>query len=156
MPPTTDFPRPYAQSSTSASLRGSGSAIKTWSKWTRSSVTTSSMPTAVCHRSMMAPDPAVDELEDLARTALPLLEEVADHAALVHVWKMLGLGVANFRGRWEDWSQAAERALRHASLAGQRTTHLFALELGLASGPRPADEALQTLNALLPENPHPS
>ncbi len=111
---------------------------------------------AVFHRSMMAPDPAVDELEDLARTALPLLEEAADHAALVHVWKMLGLGVANFRGRWEDWSQAAERALRHASLAGQRTTHLFALELGLASGPRPADEALQTLDALLPENPHPS
>src|SRR5437870_13705085 len=69
---------------------------------------------------------------------------------------VLGLGVANFRGQWEDWSQAAERALRHASLAGQRTTHLFALELGLASGPRPADEALQTLDALLPENPHPS
>jgi len=110
---------------------------------------------AAFHRSMMASDPAVDELEVLARKALPPLEEAEDHAALVHVWRMLGFGVANFRGRWEDWAQAAERALHHAHLAGLRSSRLFALELGLVSGPRPADEALQTLDALLPDNPHP-
>ena len=33
---------------------------------------------------------------------------------------------------------------------------LFRLESALACGPRPADEALRTLDALLPENPHPS
>ena len=110
---------------------------------------------AAFHRSMMAPDPAVDELEALAQRALPLLEQAEDHAALVHVWRMLGFGVANFRGRWEDWAQAAERALHHAHLAGQGPAHLFELEVALTSGPRPADEALETLDALLPENPHP-
>src|SRR6266545_2411475 len=110
---------------------------------------------AAFHRSMMAPDPAVDELEALAQRALPLLEQAEDHAALVHVWRMLDPGVANFRGRWEDWAQAAERALHHAHLAGQGPAHLFELEVALTSGPRPADEALETLDALLPENPHP-
>ena len=30
--------------------------------------------------------------------------------------KALGFGVANFRGRWDDWAQASEHALRHARL----------------------------------------
>ncbi len=106
------------------------------------------------HRSWFAPDPDVDELETLARKALPLLEQAGDHAGLVHVWSALGFGVANFRGRWDDWAEAAEQALRHARLAGQPSVGLFH-ELALASGSRPADEALQTLDALLPENPHP-
>jgi len=100
-------------------------------------------------------DPAVDELERLARTVLPPLEQAKDDAGLVHVWYALGFGVANFRGRFEDFAQAAEQALRHARLAGQRTSHLFRLDHALTSGPRPADEALRTLDALLPENPHP-
>ncbi|HMI99592.1 MAG TPA: adenylate/guanylate cyclase domain-containing protein [Gaiellaceae bacterium] len=110
---------------------------------------------AAFYRSLWAPDPAIDELETLARDAIPLLERAEDHAGLVHVWWVLGMGVANFRGHWDDWAQAAEQALRHARLAGQRPTNLFALELALASGSRPAGEALQTLDALLPENPHP-
>jgi tetratricopeptide (TPR) repeat protein len=59
------------------------------------------------------------------------------------------------RGRNEDWIRASERALEHSRLAGQRITHLFRIEAALAYGPRPADEALRTLDALLPENPHP-
>jgi class 3 adenylate cyclase/tetratricopeptide (TPR) repeat protein len=110
---------------------------------------------AAFYHSLWAPDPAIDDLELLARRALPLLEQADDHAGLVHVWWVLGFGVANFRGRWEDWAQAAEQTLHHARLAGRRSTHLFELELALASGPRPADEALQTLDALLPEDPHP-
>ena len=51
-----------------------------------------------------------DELEDLARAALPQLEQAGDHAGLVHVWSALGYGVANARGRYAEWAQAAEQA----------------------------------------------
>jgi hypothetical protein len=110
---------------------------------------------AAFHRSLFEADPAVDELEQLARKALPLLEQARNHAGLVHVWYALGYGVANHRGRFEDYAQAAEQALRHARLAGQRNSGLFRLENAPSLGPRPADEALRTLDALLPENPHP-
>ena len=109
---------------------------------------------AAYHRVFLSTD-AVDELERLARKALPLLEQAENHAGLVHVWHALGHGVANLRGRFEDWAQASEQALGHARLAGQRNSHLFSLDDALARGPRPADEALRTLDALLPENPHP-
>jgi class 3 adenylate cyclase len=110
---------------------------------------------AAYHRVFFSTDPPVDELERLARKALPLLEQAENHAGLVHVWQALGFGVANHRGYFEDWAHAAEQALRHARLAGQRNSHLFGLEGALAHGPRPADEALRTLDALLPENAHP-
>ncbi len=100
-------------------------------------------------------DPAVDELDALAREALPLLEQAQDHAGLAHVWRLLGYSVANFRGRYDDWAHAAERALRHTRLAGQRHSSLLGLDEALVYGPRPADEALLTLDRLLPENPHP-
>jgi class 3 adenylate cyclase/tetratricopeptide (TPR) repeat protein len=107
------------------------------------------------HRSWFAPDPDIAELERLARQALPLLERAGDHAGLAHVWRALGFGVANFRGRWDDWAQASEHALRHARLAGQPSARLFEIGLALASGTRSADDALRTMDALLPENPHP-
>jgi tetratricopeptide (TPR) repeat protein len=110
---------------------------------------------AAFYRSWFAADPDIDELERLAREALPLLERAGDHAGLVHVWRALGFGVANFRGRWDDWAEAAEQARRHARLA-RRLAPDLADELALASGSRPADEALQKLDALLPENPSPS
>ena len=73
----------------------------------------------------------------------------------MYVWWALGVGVANFRGRFEDYARASEQALHHARLAGQHHSHLFHLDAALTLGPRPADEALRTLDALLPENPHP-
>jgi class 3 adenylate cyclase len=97
----------------------------------------------------------VDELEALARAALPQLEQAEDHAGLVHVWWALGYGVANQHCRFEDWAHAAEQALTHARLAGERPAHLFGFDGALAMGPLPADEALGTLERLLPENPHP-
>ena len=106
------------------------------------------------HRSWYVPDPSVDELETQARKALTLLENARDHAGLVHVWSALGDGVANFRGRWDDWAEAAEQARRHARLAGEHSTPVMH-DLAIASGSRPADEALQTLEGLLPENPRP-
>ena len=109
---------------------------------------------AALYRSWLASDPDIDELETLAKAALPLLEQAGDHAGLAHAWRALGYGVANFRGRWDDWAEAAEQALRHARLAGQLSPRV-AHELALASGSHPADEALQKLDALLPENPGP-
>ncbi|MGZ4387135.1 MAG: AAA family ATPase [Gaiellaceae bacterium] len=108
------------------------------------------------YRSWFAPDPDLDELELLARRALPLLEQAEDHAGLVHVWTALGFGVANFRGHWDDWAQAAEQALRHTRLAGQPSAPRTGHEIAIASGSRPADEALAMLDTLLPENPHPA
>jgi hypothetical protein len=110
---------------------------------------------AAYHRSWFRPDPDIDELEQLARRALPLLEHAGDHAGLVHVWRALGYGVANFRGRWDDWAEASEHALRHARLAGQPSGDLFGLGLALASGSLEANEALRALETLLSENPHP-
>ena len=45
---------------------------------------------------------------------------VGDHAGLVHVWQALGVEVANGRGHFEEMAEAAEQALRHAGLGGQR------------------------------------
>ncbi len=106
------------------------------------------------HRSWFLPDPDIDELVTRARNALPLLEQSGDHAGLVHVWFALGYGVANFRARWDDWAHAGEQALRNARLAGRPSTGLFE-ELALASGSRPADEALERLDAHARENPLP-
>ena len=96
-----------------------------------------------------------DELEPLLLTALPLLEQQNDHAALVHVWEVLAISVANSRGRWADAARASARALEHAKLAGQQRTGLFWIEIALALGPTPAQEALEQLDRLLPERPAP-
>jgi class 3 adenylate cyclase/tetratricopeptide (TPR) repeat protein len=98
---------------------------------------------------------SADELEALALKALPLLEEAGDHAALVHVWNALGIGVASLRGRWADHARAAEQALKHSRLAGQQRTGLFFLQTALALGPVPAGEALKRLDQLLTEAPAP-
>jgi class 3 adenylate cyclase len=106
-------------------------------------------------RLFFADDPAVDELERLARAALPLLEHEEDHAGLARVWDALGNGVANFRAGFEEWAQASEQALRHFRLAGRHHPWLAGLPSALVLGPRPADEALQALDSVLPANPGP-
>ena len=98
---------------------------------------------------------SADELEALALKALPLLEQAGDHAALVHVWNALGIGVASSRGRWADHAHAAEQALEHSLLAGQQRTGLFFLQTALALGPVPAGEALRRLDQRLTETPAP-
>jgi class 3 adenylate cyclase/tetratricopeptide (TPR) repeat protein len=110
---------------------------------------------AVAFYGTLAGEVSVDELEPLAREALPLLEEAGDHAGLVHVWSALGFGVANAHGRYQEWADAAEQALRNARLAGQRPAHLFSLEAALVMGPTPADEALEKLDSVVPDYPHP-
>ena len=86
-----------------------------------------------------------DEVEALAREALPLLEQAGDHAALVHVWDALGL-VANQRCRFDDVVRAFEQVRRHAVLSGQQAGY-FRVPYRLVSGSRAADEALEALAA---------
>jgi tetratricopeptide (TPR) repeat protein len=99
-----------------------------------------------------AGDRALDELEGLVRTALPLLQQAEDDAGLARVWQALSL-VASARARFEDAARAAEQALRHFRLAGQSRVGAFGLPYALVYGPRPADEALQTLDSVLPDAP---
>jgi hypothetical protein len=106
-------------------------------------------------RLQFADAPAVDELERLAHAALPLLERAQDHAGLARVWGALGYGVANFRGRFEEWAHAAEQALHHSELAGYPPFALSAFAHALILGPRAADAALQALDSVLPSRPDP-
>jgi len=106
-------------------------------------------------RSHFADEPAVDKLERLAHAAVPLLEQAQDHAALARVWDALGYGVANFRGRFEEWAQAAKQALHHFELAGYPPFALSSFAHALILGPRPADAALQALDSVLPPHPGP-
>jgi tetratricopeptide (TPR) repeat protein len=109
---------------------------------------------AAHYRSQVATKPAFDELESLADAALPLLEQAEDHVGLVHVWMAIA-ELGNVRGQLEARTHAIDQAIHHARLAGYKTTHLFGLDVALTRGPRPADEALTTLDALLPEPLHP-
>ena len=102
------------------------------------------------HSSLWAGLISVDEAERVAHDALPVLEAMGDDEGLIRVWETLGL-VANHRSRLEDWTRAAERALLHLRKAGRPELHSFGVSVGLAFGPRPASEALATLDALLPE-----
>ena len=97
----------------------------------------------------------VNELDELARAAVPLLEETEDHAGLVHVWNALSQ-VAHHRGRWEERSRRLEHALHHARSAGREPTNPLDLGAALLLGPEPADELLGKLDQLLlPESAHP-
>jgi tetratricopeptide (TPR) repeat protein len=102
---------------------------------------------------MQVAQASADEVERLSREALPLLEGADDHEGLIHVWTALGF-VANMRAHFEDWTQAAEQALAHARVGGP-DNRLFGLGVALIFGPRPAGEALEALDAALPEQPHP-
>ena len=106
---------------------------------------------AAAFRSQFAHDPAVDELEELALEALAVLERAEDHAGLIRAWRALNT-VAGFRGHLEDQTRAWEEALRHARLEGRPHSHLSGIDSSLALGPRPADEALWTLDAVFPDS----
>ena len=110
---------------------------------------------AASYRLTLEIEPDVDDLEELVRRALPLLEQAENHAGLAYVWAALGLGVANSRGRFEDWAHAAEEAIRCSRLSGRGSADLRSLPDALTFGPRPAEEALRTLDAHLPGNVHP-
>jgi len=70
------------------------------------------------------------------------------------MWHVMAHGVANAQGRFEEWARAAEESLRHYKLAGyDYPVGKSGLTAALVLGPRPADEALETLDSFLPANP---
>ncbi len=97
-----------------------------------------------------------DEVERLAREALPLLEAAGDDDGLYHAWYALAW-VANMRAAYEDWASAMEHAMRHAGRAGHPLLGMQTMMLAaaLALGPRPAGEALSTLDAVLADHSYP-
>jgi class 3 adenylate cyclase/tetratricopeptide (TPR) repeat protein len=94
---------------------------------------------------------SVDDLEASVQAAQPLVEANGDDAALATIYWLMGPAVANIRGRYEEWASAAELGLEHTRLAGQpqRGGDRFRIATALVVGPRPADEALRTLDSWL-------
>jgi class 3 adenylate cyclase len=97
---------------------------------------------------------SADEVERLVREALPLLEAAGDDDGLAHLWYARAW-VANIGGRMEDWAYAAEQSIRHARRADRPVLGFFTMMLSVAlvEGPRPADEALVALDAVLADQP---
>jgi class 3 adenylate cyclase len=92
-----------------------------------------------------------DELEATARGALPVLAAAGDHEGMRDAWLALCLA-ANMRCRYEEWAQASEQAIAHARAAGP-DDRTWGLGVALSQGPRPASEALASLDALLAVQP---
>ena len=97
---------------------------------------------------------STDEVEEIARAALPLLEAAGDDVGLVHVWSALGV-VANVRSQYADWAEAGEQAMAYVRRTGHPNPNMFGLSVALALGPRPASEALRRFDAVLPELVYP-
>ena len=99
---------------------------------------------AAFYRFLVAPG-SPDELEALLLDARRRLEEADDHAGLAYVWSALGYGVANARGRVDDWATASEQAHRHSRLAGRSAPPPpdlgVALVVGIAAGGRGARDS---------------
>ena len=76
-----------------------------------------------------------------------MLEPRADHFGLVYVWHALSTA-GSLRGDFEAAAEAATHAVEQTRLAGQPDTGSFGLGQALLFGPRPADEALATLEDL--------
>jgi len=106
----------------------------------------------IFYRLMVDPG-SPDELERLLLEVRPQLEAANDHAGLAHVWWALGFGVANSRGRADDWATASLEAFRHSRLTGRAGTPPPDLGAALCSGSRPADEALEIVDRQLDEAP---
>ncbi|MCW2964402.1 MAG: hypothetical protein JWO17_1654 [Actinomycetia bacterium] len=104
-------------------------------------------------RVTLVESPALDELDARTKDVVARLEAAGDDAGLAFVWIAYGGSVANYLGRWDGWANAAERAHYHARRAGQRWATGFGLATALAVGPRPADDALRTLDTVLGETP---
>jgi class 3 adenylate cyclase/tetratricopeptide (TPR) repeat protein len=99
------------------------------------------------HLRNLAGEPdAVDEVIALCRAALPFEEERGDPRRLAFLWDLLG-SAANYRMQNDDDVEASLQALRYQRLAGSSRSETW-LEQALIAGPRPADEAMRTIDEL--------
>jgi len=110
--------------------------------------------TVAARMRLQAGECSADELERVARAALPLLEERGDDDGLAHVQQALGW-VANMHSRLEDWADAIEQALIHARRAGHPITGSWMMSVPLTMGPTPAGQALAKLDSFIGDSPHP-
>jgi class 3 adenylate cyclase/tetratricopeptide (TPR) repeat protein len=97
---------------------------------------------------------SADEVERLAKIALPQLEALGDQRGLMTVWIALS-EVANWHGRFEDRAKACEHAIRLCRRIGEAPRHVEDLSSALLYGPRKAEAALRTLDELAPESEKP-
>jgi class 3 adenylate cyclase/tetratricopeptide (TPR) repeat protein len=98
---------------------------------------------------------SAEEFEQLVRAALPRLEEVEDHQALIAVWGAAAT-LAIMRLQYEEMAHAIEQQIHHARAVGVYGGFTFGLASPLLWGPRPASEALQTLDDIDPGTQNPS
>jgi class 3 adenylate cyclase/tetratricopeptide (TPR) repeat protein len=98
---------------------------------------------------------SAEELERLARAALPLLEAAGDDARLSRGWELLAHGVHRTSLRYDEVEQASEQALLHARLAGEKWSYPAGIMLALLAGSRPIAEVLQRLDAFAEQYTHP-
>ena len=83
-----------------------------------------------------------------------LFEELGDDQALARLWRLSGV-VAVMRGRLAEQLTAMERALEHASRAGdsrEESLALFWIPDAVAWGPTPAEDGVRRCEALLLEH----
>src|SRR5262249_41153762 len=96
--------------------------------------------------SMSGQADVIDEVIALCRSALPLEEERDDPRRLALLWEVLA-ACANFHMQNDEDVEAALQALRYQRLAGYARSETF-LEYALILGPRPAGDALRTIDEL--------
>ena len=111
--------------------------------------------TVAANMRLHAGECSADDVERIARQALPLLEALGDDDGLVHVWQALGW-VANMHSRLQAWGDAIEQALLHARRAGHPTVGSWFLSVPLMLGPKPAGEAMAKLDEFMADQLHPA
>ncbi len=103
-------------------------------------------------RMALHPEGLAEEAERLARRAIERFEAWNDDRGLAAAWSLMA-DALHFWAQRAAMSDALERAIEHASLAGDRQMETD-LALGLASnlywGPTPVDEGLRRIDELVP------
>jgi class 3 adenylate cyclase/tetratricopeptide (TPR) repeat protein len=92
-------------------------------------------------------------IPDVLARAIPALDNAGDHLGLARAWRLRG-EVAVLGGHWGERTEALERALEHARLAGdewEQVTVVGGLVMALYFGPTPVEDAIVRCRAFLAE-----
>ena len=95
-----------------------------------------------------------EEVIDLARDAIRVLEEEGDDLALAKAWRLLGYTLALLRGQWSEAEAAMTTAHEHARLGGSRYvegTVLNILGVAYVYGPTPISDGIERIEEMLAE-----
>ncbi len=101
-------------------------------------------------RLFSSPEGRADDLLDLAASALPLFEAVADQRCLGRTWQSIAVVQGPMRCMHSAAAEAAGRAVVHQQAAGWPVSaSLGVLAASLQNGPTPVPEAIQRCRKLL-------